>query len=84
MGTVLDAARVALGTLPADEWNAAAIDAALEPLPDSLDMKKRLVFQAIRVAECGNMVSPPLGETMQLIGRDDCLARIDRAREMAL
>ena len=84
MGTVLDAARVALGTLPADEWNAAAIDAALEPLPDSLDMKKRLVFQAIRVAECGNMVSPPLGETMQLIGRDDCLARIDRAREMTL
>ncbi len=84
MGTVLDAARVALGTLPADEWNAAAIDAALEPLQDALAMKKRLVFQAIRVAECGNMVSPPLGETMQLIGRDDCLARIDRAREMAL
>ena len=58
MGTVLDAARVALGTLPADEWNAAAIDAALEPLPDSLDMKKRLVFQAIRVAECGKHGEP--------------------------
>ncbi|MBM6777923.1 glutamate--tRNA ligase [Collinsella tanakaei] len=84
MGTILDAARVALGTLPADEWKAAAIDAALEPLPEALDAKKRIVFQAIRVAECGNMVSPPLGETMELIGRDDCLARIDRAREMAL
>ena len=84
MGTILDAARVALGTLPADEWKAAAIDAALEPLPEALDAKKRIVFQAIRVAECGNMVSPPLGETMELIGRDDCLARIDRAHEMAL
>ena len=47
-------------------------------------MKKRLVFQAVRVAVCGNMVSPPLGETMALVGREDCLARIDRARGMAL
>ena len=84
MGVVLDAARVALGTLPADEWEAEKIDAALEPLPEALDLKKRVVFQAIRVAVCGTMVSPPLGETMQLVGRDDCLARINRAREMAL
>ena len=84
MGTVLDAARVALGTLPADAWHAAEIDAALEPLPETLDLKKRVVFQAVRVAVCGTMVSPPLGETMELIGRDDCMARIDRARGMAL
>ena len=84
MGTVLDAARVALGTLPADAWHAAEIDAALEPLPETLDLKKRVVFQAVRVAVCGTMVSPPLGETMELVGRDDCMARIDRARGMAL
>ena len=65
-------------------WEPAAIDAALEPLPEALDLKKRLVFQAVRVAVCGNMVSPPLGETMALVGREDCLARIDRARAMAL
>ncbi|WP_273398185.1 glutamate--tRNA ligase [Thermophilibacter mediterraneus] len=82
MGAVLDAAREALAGLPA--WEAAAIDAALEPLPEALDLKKRLVFQAVRVAVCGNMVSPPLGETMALVGREDCLARIDRARAMAL
>lgn len=84
MGTVLDAARVAFGTLPADAWHAAEIDAALEPLPEALDLKKRVVFQAVRVAVCGTMVSPPLGETMELVGRDDCMARIDRARGMAL
>ena len=84
MATVLDAARAALEAVPAESWNAETIDAALEPLPEALDLKKRLVFQAVRVAECGNMVSPPLSETMQLIGRDDCLARIDRARTMAL
>ena len=67
-----------------DEWTAANIDAALEPLPEQMDLKKRVVFQAVRVAVCGNMVSPPLGETMALVDRDDCLARIDRARTMAL
>ena len=82
MGAVLDVAKAALEAL--DEWTPANIDAALEPLPEALDVKKRLVFGAVRVAECGNMVSPPLGETMALIGRDDCLARIDRARPMAL
>lgn len=82
MGAVLDAARTALEAVT--DWTAENIDAALEPLPEVLDVKKRLVFGAVRVAECGNMVSPPLGETMALIGRDDCLARIDRARPMAL
>ena len=84
MGAVLDAARSALDNVAADAWTPANIDAALEPLPEALDLKKRMVFQAVRVAECGNMVSPPLGETMALIGKDDCMARIDRARTMAL
>ena len=82
MSAILDAAKVALEGVT--EWTAANIDAALEPLPEQMDLKKRVVFQAVRVAVCGNMVSPPLGETMALVGRDDCLARIDRARTMAL
>ena len=82
MGAILDAAKAALEGVT--EWTAEAIDAALEPLPEQMDLKKRVVFQAVRVAVCGNMVSPPLGETMALVGRDDCLARIDRARTMAL
>ncbi len=82
MGAVLDAARAALAGLGA--WEPAAIDAALEPLPEALDVKKRLVFQAVRVAVCGNLVSPPLGETMALVGREDCMARLDRARALAL
>ena len=84
MGAVLDAARAALEAVSANAWAPEAIDGALEPLPEALDAKKRIVFQAVRVAVCGNMVSPPLGETMSLIGKDDCLARIDRARALAL
>ena len=84
MGAILDAARAALDAVAEDAWTAENIDAALEPLPEALDLKKRIVFQAVRVAECGNMVSPPLSETMALIGRADCMARLDRARTMAL
>lgn len=84
MGAVLDAAREALDAVAGDAWTPEAIDGALEPLPEQLDAKKRIVFQAVRVAVCGNMVSPPLGETMALVGKDDCLARIDRARALAL
>ena len=84
MGAVLDAAREALDAVAGDAWTPEAIDGALEPLPEQLDAKKCIVFQAVRVAVCGNMVSPPLGETMALVGKDDCLARIDRARALAL
>ncbi len=69
--------------LPVSKWTPANIDAALEVLPEQLDLKKRVVFQAVRVAECGNMVSPPLGESMALLGKDIALARLERALKIA-
>ena len=79
--SILEAAHAAL--LPVSEWTPANIDAALEVLPEELDLKKRVVFQAVRVAECGNMVSPPLGESMALLGKDIALARLERALKTA-
>ncbi len=84
MTDVLVAAKAALEGVSEDSWNAEAIDAALEELPEKLDAKKRIVFQAIRAAVCGNLVSPPLGIVIELVGKDDALARISRASEMAL
>ena len=84
MAAVLDAAHAALEAVEESSWNAEAIDAALEVLPEQLDAKKRLVFQAIRAAECGNLVSPPLGVVIELVGKADALARLERARTMAL
>ncbi len=43
-GCHLDATRPALEGVT--EWTAEAIDAALEPLPEQMDLKKRVVFQA--------------------------------------
>ena len=84
MAAVLDAAASALQAVSEDGWNATSIDEALEALPEQLDVKKRLVFQAIRAAVCGNLVSPPLGVVIELVGKEDALARIERAKGMAL
>ena len=84
MAAVLDAATSALHAVSEDGWNATSIDEALEALPEQLDVKKRLVFQAIRAAVCGNLVSPPLGVVIELVGKEDALARIERAKGMAL
>ena len=81
---VLEAARAALAALPEDGWTADAIDAALEPLPEQLGAGKRKVFQAVRVAECGNQVSPPLGASMELLGRTVALARLEAALPLSL
>ena len=77
----LEGARAALAAL--DSWKAEAIDASLEPLPEQLGTNKRKFYGALRVAVCGNMVSPPLGESLELMGKDMALARIDHALPLA-
>lgn len=75
----LEAAKQALMTIDEQDFCAPSIDAALEPIPDLLDAKKRLVFQAIRVAICGNQVSPPLAQSMEILGKQRCLTRLNDA-----
>ncbi len=58
-------------------WECEPLQAACRELTETLDMKVKFVFQPIRVAVCGNMVSPPLFESIELLNRDDVLARID-------
>ena len=37
------------------------------------------MFQPIRVAVCGRKNAPPLFETLEVLGRETCLERIDQA-----
>ncbi len=83
MRPVLVALKAALEGVSEDCWSAASIDAAIEGLPEALDISKKKVFQALRVAECGNQVSPPLGESCELLGRAETLARIGAAMPLA-
>ena len=82
-GAALDAAAEALAAIDEDAWTPAAIEAALDPIPERLGVGKGKVFQPIRVAVVGCAVSPGIGETLALAGKDHVLARIGRARALA-
>jgi glutamyl-tRNA synthetase len=79
---VLDAGLTALENLaPSDAFEPAVIEAALrEALIEGLDLKPRLAFGPLRVAISGRKVSPPLFESMQLLGRDSTLTRMRALR----
>ena len=63
------------------EWTTAAIEDALRTsLVDGLGLKPRNAYGPIRVAITGNTVSPPLFESMELLGRDRSLTRLSAAR----
>lgn len=46
---------------------------------DGAGVKRKAAFQPLRAAICGRLISPPLFESMALLGREECLARIDAA-----
>jgi glutamyl-tRNA synthetase len=76
---VLTAAREALDRLPAEAWNHSEIEEALrDALIDGLGLKPRVAFGPVRTAISGRRVSPPLFESMQILGKIDSLDRIDR------
>jgi glutamyl-tRNA synthetase len=76
---VLTAAREALDRLPAEAWNHTEIEEALrDALIDGLGLKPRVAFGPVRTAISGRRVSPPLFESMQILGKIDSLDRIDR------
>ena len=64
------------------EWTTEAIESALrEALVEGLGLKPRLAFGPVRTAISGRRVSPPLFESMELLGREPSLARIGRLRQ---
>ncbi|MET0524453.1 MAG: glutamate--tRNA ligase [Nocardioides sp.] len=61
-------------------WSTAAIQDALQAaLVDGLGLKPRNAFGPVRVAVTGRRVSPPLFESMELLGRDRSMARLQSA-----
>ncbi len=79
---VLDAAITALEAVT--EWATPAIEDALKvALLEGLELKPRKAFGPIRVAATGATISPPLFESLELLGRDRSLGRLRGARDHA-
>ncbi|HEX5558677.1 MAG TPA: hypothetical protein VFX13_13730, partial [Gaiellales bacterium] len=73
----LRAARTALAGV--DPWRSDAIEAALHAACEREGTKPRVLFMPVRVALTGSTVSPGLYESLELVGRDESLARLDAA-----
>ena len=63
------------------EFTHDGLDAALRAGSQELKIKAGQMFQPIRVAVCGRKNAPPLFETLEVLGRETCLKRIDQAIE---
>ncbi|HEY2643753.1 MAG TPA: glutamate--tRNA ligase [Galbitalea sp.] len=76
---ILDAAIDVLGGL--EEWTTPVIEETLRiTLIEGLELKPRLAFGALRTGISGKRISPPLFESMELLGQESTLARLARLR----
>lgn len=72
---VLKSAHQALDSVTA--WNEESIESALrDALIDGLGLKPRLAFTPVRIAATGSHISPPLFESLALLGKERTLSRI--------
>ena len=60
-------------------WRADEIHAALAAACDKEGVKPRVLYMPVRVAVTGKTVAPGLYESLELLGREESLARIDTA-----
>ena len=65
---------------PLTSWDHASIEAALRAaLIEEMGLKPRIAFTALRIATTGSTISPPLFESMELLGQSTCISRISAA-----
>ena len=60
-------------------WNAEALEALLRPLAVEMGLKTGQLFGALRTAVTGETATPPLFQTMAVLGKERCLKRIEAA-----
>jgi glutamyl-tRNA synthetase len=65
---------------PITDWSHTSIESALRTsLIEEMGLKPRIAFGAVRIATTGSSISPPLFESMELLGKEASLARISAA-----
>jgi glutamyl-tRNA synthetase len=61
-----------------EPWTAATIEQTLRGLQQERELKAKTAFQPVRLAVTGRLVSPPLFESMELLGKARSLARLEQ------
>jgi glutamyl-tRNA synthetase len=64
-----------------EDWEGETLHQVVIDVAESLDLKMGKVAQPLRVAVVGRAASPGIDVTLELVGREACLRRIDRALE---
>jgi glutamyl-tRNA synthetase len=67
---------------PSLDWRAAALDEALRRFADEKGWSAKELFMTVRVATTGRKASPPLFETLAVLGKETCRRRLRRAAEI--
>jgi glutamyl-tRNA synthetase len=78
---LLTQARASLAALT--EWSAATIHGAIQALAEQSGAGLGKIAQPLRVAVSGGGVSPPIDQTLAILGREQSILRLDRAIEWA-
>ncbi len=68
--------RVAEALVGVDPWSAEVIQSALDSLAETEGLNRTKAFQPVRAAVTGSNVSPPLPESLELLGKERTLARL--------
>ena len=69
------------GLAALSEFSHEAMEELLRDLVQRLGWKAGALFMIVRVAVTGSTATPPLFETMEVLGRETCLRRLDFAIE---
>jgi glutamyl-tRNA synthetase len=62
-------------------WDAASLEAVFRPLAEELKLKTGVFFGLLRVAVTGRTAAPPLFQTMEVLGKERCLKRLQAAQD---
>jgi glutamyl-tRNA synthetase len=62
-----------------EKWTTSGIEEALRALAEERELKPKKAFQPIRAAVTGTLISPPLFESLEILGKDETLQRVRKA-----
>ena len=68
-----------VSTILEDQWKADKLGEVMQSVAKELNIPNSKFFMAVRVAITGRKITPPLNESMEILGKEECLKRLMRS-----